>query len=70
LRHIKDFLQQNGFKAESKEQILRDYGEKYTAYDELEKKGLVKKEDMHNHELNRKRFIYHEHNVTRKKDLF
>jgi len=25
LRHIKEFLKQNGFKAESKEQILNDY---------------------------------------------
>jgi hypothetical protein len=28
LRHIKDFLKQNGFKAESKSQIMKDYGEK------------------------------------------
>ena len=27
-RHIKDFLQQNGFKAESSKQIMADYGEK------------------------------------------
>lgn len=27
LRHIKEFLKQNGFKAESKQQILKDYGE-------------------------------------------
>ena len=26
LRHIKEFLRQNGFKAESKAQILNDYG--------------------------------------------
>jgi hypothetical protein len=26
LRHIKEFLLQNGFKAESKQQILNDYG--------------------------------------------
>ena len=26
LRHIKDFLKQNGFKAENKSQILKDYG--------------------------------------------
>ena len=25
-RHIKDFLKQNGFKAESSKQILKDYG--------------------------------------------
>lgn len=25
LRHIKEFLKQNGFKAESKQQILKDY---------------------------------------------
>ena len=28
LRHIKEFLRQNGFKAESGKQILDDYGEK------------------------------------------
>lgn len=28
LRHIKEFLLQNGFKAENKKQILRDYGTK------------------------------------------
>ena len=27
LRHIKEFLKQNGFKAENKEQILKDYAE-------------------------------------------
>jgi len=27
-RHIKDFLQQNGFKAESSKQIMADYGVK------------------------------------------
>lgn len=27
-RHIKDFLQQNGFKVESSKQIMADYGEK------------------------------------------
>ena len=27
LRHIKEFLKQNGFKAENKNQILKDYGE-------------------------------------------
>jgi hypothetical protein len=27
LRHIKEFLLQNGFKAESKQQILKDYGD-------------------------------------------
>ncbi len=27
LRHIKEFLQQHGFKAETKKQILADYGE-------------------------------------------
>jgi hypothetical protein len=26
LRHIKEFLMQNGLKAESKQQILKDYG--------------------------------------------
>lgn len=26
LRHIKEFLKQNGYKAESKEQIMKDYG--------------------------------------------
>lgn len=26
LRHIKEFLKQNGFKAETKNQILEDYG--------------------------------------------
>ena len=28
LRHIKEFLKQNGFKSENKKQILKDYGEK------------------------------------------
>lgn len=27
-RHIKEFLRQNGYKAESSKQILEDYGEK------------------------------------------
>lgn len=27
-RHIKDFLQQNGFKADTSKQIMQDYGEK------------------------------------------
>lgn len=27
LRHIKEFLKQEGFKAETKAQILRDYGD-------------------------------------------
>ena len=26
LRHVKEFLKQQGYKAESKEQILKDYG--------------------------------------------
>ena len=26
LRHIKEFLKQNGFKADSKKQIMEDYG--------------------------------------------
>ena len=41
-----------------------------TAYDELIKLNLVKKEDRHNHDLNRKRFIYRVTDVKRKKDLF
>jgi hypothetical protein len=28
LRHIKEFLKQNGFKAESSKQIMKDYGDK------------------------------------------
>jgi hypothetical protein len=52
--------------------VVYGYGQQWqhTAYDELKKKGLVKEEDRTNHELNRKRFIYSEHDVTRKKDLF
>ena len=48
------------------------YGEqwKQTAYDELVKLKLVKKEDRHNYDLNRKRFMWYEHEVSRKKDLF
>jgi len=52
--------------------MVYGYGEqwKHTAYDELKKKGLVTEEDRFNHDLNRKRFIYNETNVSRKKDLF
>lgn len=52
--------------------LVYGYGEqwRHTAYDELKKKGLVKEEDRTNHELNRKRFIYRQTDVTRQKDLF
>jgi hypothetical protein len=52
--------------------VVYGYGQqwKYTAYDELVKLNLAKKEDIHNHDLNGKRFIYRESDVTRKKDLF
>jgi hypothetical protein len=39
-RHIKEFLLQNGFKAENSRQILKDYGKAY----QKEKKKEVKKE--------------------------
>ena len=47
------------------------YGEqwKHTAYDYLVNKKIVKEKDRHNHELNRKRFIYVCSDVQRKKDL-
>ena len=47
------------------------YGNQYeqTAYDELIKLELVKEEDRHNHELNRKRFIYRKIENCLKRDL-
>ena len=47
------------------------YGEhwKQTAYEELTKLDLVKKEDRFNHELNRSRFIYECIDVSKKGDL-
>ena len=48
LRHIKDWLKQNGFKAENKAQILRDYGVKEEAKKCEEKEcedGKCKKEE-------------------------
>ena len=54
------------------EYIVYGYGDQYkqTAYDELIKLKLVKESDRFNHDLNRKRFFYYVHDVTRKKDLF
>ena len=47
------------------------YGEhwKQTAYEELTRLRKVRKEDQHNHELNRKRFIYRVHDVNAARDL-
>ncbi len=47
------------------------YGEhwKHTAFDELIKLKLVKEADRHNHELNRRRFIYTCADVAFKGDL-
>lgn len=47
------------------------YGSQWqqTAYDWLVKHKLAREEDRFNHELNRKRFIYVENDVSRKKDL-
>ena len=42
---------------------------KTTAYNWLIKRGLVSDADRHNHELNRKRFIYEVSDVSRRKDL-
>jgi hypothetical protein len=48
------------------------YGEqyKYTAYNYLIKKGLVKQEDRFNHDLNRTRFIYRKQENCLKRDLY
>jgi len=47
------------------------YGDGYrqTAYKELVQKGLAKKEDEYNWDLNHKRFIFRVTDVHRKKDL-
>lgn len=52
--------------------MVYGYGEQWrdTAYDVLKEKGKVKEEDRFNHALNRKRFIYRQTDVDRKRDLF
>ena len=54
LRHIKDWLKQNGFKAENKAQILRDYGVKSEAKKAVTESGYVS--DKFEEEL--KRILY------------
>jgi len=49
-------------------QLQYGYDEHYkeVAYKELIKLGLVKKEDQHNHNMNRERFIYRESHVLQR----
>lgn len=46
LRHIKEWLKQNGFKAETKDQILRDYGVKEESVNEKCGKKEFKKKNL------------------------
>jgi hypothetical protein len=52
-RHIKEFLLQNGFKAESSKQIMQDYGKDTSSNYDVKLRKAIKDNDLHGVEAER-----------------